>query len=157
MIQTGEKLDLQFTVKVVEAGAVREVRFADLLTRRTIVSVYMKNRTPGCDRQVDSLIAQADEFDRAGFNLVAVSRDTCGSHQRYMAAKAIPFVLASDPDDRFAKAAGILVQKSMYGRTFTGPLRSAFVLDRDGTVRAIVEKVDTAKHAEQLHAVIRSL
>ena len=138
------------------AGVVREVRFAELLTRPTIVSVYMKNKTPSCDRQNDELVAHAGEFDRAGYNLIALSRDTCGSHARYAAAKNIAYVLASDPEDRFARAADAIIEKSMYGRTFLGPARAAFVLERDGTVRAIVQKIDPARHAEQLWAAMKS-
>jgi thioredoxin-dependent peroxiredoxin len=157
VIAPGQKLDVRFRLKVLCDGVVNEIAFADLLTRRTIVSVYMKNNTPSCDRQNDSLAAHAREFDRAGYNLIALSRDTCGSHSRYAAKRKIGYVLASDPEDRFARSANSLVEKTMYGRTFTGPARAAFVLDRDGTVLAVVEKVDTADHAAQLKALLKTL
>lgn len=157
MITTGQKLKLGFKVKVVQDDEEKEVGFKELLTRPTIVSVYMKNNTPGCDRQNDSLAEHATEFDRAGFNLVAVSRDTCGSHRKYAAKKGIRYVLVSDPEDRFARATDSIVEKSMYGRTFTGPQRAAYVLDRDGTVLAIAEKVDTKDHAAQLTALLAAL
>lgn len=157
MISPGAKLDLNFPVRTVRDGVTSEVAFRDLLVRRTLVSVYMKNNTPSCDRQAASLAAHAGEFDRLGFDVIAVSRDTCGSHKRYAAAKEIPFTLVSDPEDRFARAADSLVQKSMYGRQFVGPARAAFLLERDGTVLAVAEKVDTADHAAQLHALIKSL
>lgn len=89
--------------------------------------------------------------------MIALSRDTCGSHGRYAAAKSIPYPLVSDPSDQFARAADVLVTKSMYGRSFVGPSRSAFVLDRKGTVLAVVEKVDSARHGEQLLQVIKGL
>src|SRR5436190_16338540 len=130
MIAPGEKLDVGFKLKVVQGGAVKEMEFRDLLTRRTIVSVYMKNNTPTCDRQAASLAACAAELDRAGFNIVAVSRDTAGSHTRYAAAKNISYPLVSDPEDTFARAAGSLVSKSMYGRSFVGPARAAFSIER---------------------------
>ncbi len=157
VITPGEKLDLGFHVGVVRDGVAAAVAFAELLTRRTIVSVYMKNNTPSCDRQNDALIAVAAELDRAGFNLIALSRDTCRAHVRYAAAKGIGYILASDPEDRFARAAGSLVEKSMYGRTFIGPARAAFVLARDGTVLAVAGKVDTAEHAAQLKELIKPL
>lgn len=157
VIAPGAKLPLDFQLKVVRDGRTEEVAFADLLTRRTIVSVYMKNKTPSCDRQNDSLVAHAAEFDAAGYNLVALSRDTCGSHTRYAAAKGIRYVLASDPEDRFARATDSIVEKSMYGRTFRGPARAAYVLDRDGTVLGVVEKVAPAGHAEQLRALLQTL
>jgi peroxiredoxin Q/BCP len=154
VIAPGRKLDLDFSLKVVRQGAIEVVRFTDLLTRPTVVSVYMKNRTPSCDRQNDSLVAISDVLDQTGFNLVAVSRDTAGSHQRYAAARRISHVLASDPLDQFAIATDSLVQKSMYGRTFTGPVRAAYLLGLDGTVLGLVEKVRPADHAEQLNELI---
>jgi len=157
MISKGKKLRARFKLKIVQDGAVREVVFADLLTRRTIVSVYMKNNTGSCDKQNDSLAAHAVEFDRAGYNLVALSRDTSGSHLKYAVKKKISYVLASDPGDLFAQAADSIVEKSMYGKTYQGPARAAFVLDQDGTVLAVAEKVDTADHAAQLRALIAGL
>lgn len=157
MISPGKRLKTTFKLKIVQEGAEREVTFAELLTRRTIVSVYMKNNTGSCDKQNDSLVAHAGEFARAGYNLVAVSRDTVGSHLNYAGKKKISYVLASDPGDLFAKAADSVVEKSMYGKTYLGPARAAFVLDKDGTVLAVAEKVDTADHAAQLRALIAGL
>ena len=150
-------MDTHFQLKVFRDGKSETVKFSNLLTRPTIVSVYMRNNTPGCDRQNDSLAAHAAEFDRAGYNLIALSRDTGGSHAKYAAKKKISYTLASDPEDLFAKAADAVVEKSMYGRSFTGPARAAFVLDRNGTVLAVVPKVDTADHAAQLRTLIATL
>lgn len=157
MIIPGQKLKLSFKLKVVEGDEEKEIAFKQLLTRRTVVSVYMKNNTPGCDRQNESLVGAADELDRAGCNLIALSRDTCGSHRKYAAKKGIRYVLASDPEDLFAQATDSVVEKSMYGRTFSGPQRAAYVLDPDGTVLAVIEKVDTKDHAAQLRAVLANL
>lgn len=158
MIQTGQTIDLSVPLKIVQNDAERAVTLGELLAGRpAIVSVYMKNNTPGCDRQVDSLVAHADEFDRLGYTLVALSRDTCGSHRKYAVKKSVPFVLASDPDDAFARAVDAIVEKSMYGRTYEGPARSAFVLAGDGRVLAVVPKVDTKDHAAQLRAVLAEL
>lgn len=156
MIAVGEKLELDFPVKVVAGGVAKEVRFRELLQRRTVVSVHMKNNTPSCDRQVAALATEAEALEREGCDVIAVSRDTCGAHARYAKAKGIGFTLVSDPEDRLARAADSLVEKAMYGRTFVGPARVVFVLEADGTVRAI-EKVDTARHGEQVRALIKSL
>ncbi len=157
MIQPGQKIDTRLSLKVFRNGREEEVTLQDLLVRPAIVSVYMRNNTPGCDRQNDGLAAHAAEFDRAGYTLIALSRDTCGSHAKYAAKKGITYPLVSDPDDRFAKAADAIVEKSMYGRKFTGPARAAFVLAPDGTVLAVIPKVDTADHAGQLWEVVKKL
>lgn len=150
MIAVGARLLLDFPVKVVRGGSVGVVAFRELLTRPTIVSVYMRNRTPSCDRQNDALAAVAGELDRLGVGLVAVSRDTAGSHRRYADEKRISYVLASDPEDRFAAAADAIVEKTMYGRSFRGPARAAFLLSREGVLLAAPVKVEPAGHADQL-------
>jgi len=157
MILPGKKLKTNFKLTVVVAGEAKEMAFKNLLTRRTIVSVYMKNNTGSCDKQNDSLAAHAAEFAKAGYNLVAISRDTPASHLKYAVKKKIAYTLASDPGDLFAKAADSVVEKSMYGKTYFGPARAAFVLDTDGTVLAVAQKVDTADHAAQLKALIAGL
>lgn len=157
MIQPGKKLKTDFKLKIVRDGREEEVAFKSLLDRPVIVSVYMKNNTGSCDKQNDSLAAHAAEFDRLGYNLVAVSRDTCGSHLKYAAKKNIAYILASDPEDRFARAADAIVEKSMYGRTYEGPARAAFVIGTDGKVLAVAEKVDTKDHAGQLKALLATL
>jgi peroxiredoxin Q/BCP len=150
MVAPGQKIDLRFPVKVIRNGVAKEMTFADLLTRRTVVSVYMKNNTGTCDRQNESLVAHVKAIDRAACDLIAVSRDTAGSQLRYAAKKQIGYPLVSDPKDHFARATDSLVQKSMYGRTFIGPARAAYLIDPDGTVLALVPKVEADQHATQV-------
>lgn len=157
MVETGKKINTDFSLKVVQDGEEKEVKFSDLLDRKTIVSVYMKNNTSSCDRQTLSLAENADWFDKNGVNLVAISKDGCKSHARYAEKQGINYTLASDPDYLFAEATDSLVEKKMYGKTFTAPSRSAFVIDTDGTILATVEKIDTKAHAEELKALIESL
>jgi peroxiredoxin Q/BCP len=157
VIKPGQRLDLDFPVTAVVGGERRAVRFRELLQRRTIVSVHMKNNTPGCERQTSALAEHAAAFAGAGYDLMAVSRDSAGSQQRLAARKGMMFAVVSDPEDRFAQAAGSLVAKMLYGRRYVGPARAAFVIERDGTVLAVVEKVDTADHAGQLRRVIEAI
>lgn len=157
MVAPGDALDLSFTLKVVQGGTVKEMAFKDLLTKPTVVSVYMKNKTPGCDRQNDSLVTIAAALERAGVGIIALSRDTSGSHLRYAASKGITYALVSDPTDQFARATDSLVQKSMYGRTFVGPARAAYLLDAQGRVLGVVGKVDPATHAAQVNELIKPL
>ena len=154
MVRPGDTLELDFPVKVVRDSIVHEVRFKDLLGRRTIVSVHMKNNTPSCDRQVASLVGSAAEFAEAGYEVLGLSRDTAGSHARYAAAKGISFPLVSDPTDQFARAADSLVQKTMYGRQFVAPARAIFVLERDGRVLAVAEKADTTNTPAQVRTLL---
>lgn len=157
MIETGTKIDTGFTLDVVKDGEKKTVTFDDLLDRPAIVSVYMRNNTSGCDKQNASLAEHADWFDREGFNLIAISKDSCGSHRKYANKLGISYTLASDPDYRFAKATDSMKEKQMFGNRYQAPSRSAYVIDTDGTVLDIIEKVNTKEHADELRELAGNL
>lgn len=157
MIEAGTKIDTDFTVDIVKDGEDKTVTFKELLDRPTIVSVYMRNNTSGCDKQNKSLAEHADWFDKHGYNLIAISKDSSGSHKNYAEKLDINYVLASDPDYKFAKATDSIVEKQMFGNKYEAPSRSAYVIDTDGTVKAIIEKVNTKDHASELKEVIKNL
>jgi peroxiredoxin Q/BCP len=157
MISEGEKINTDFTIRIVEDGEEKEVTFNDLLDKPVIVSVYMRNNTSGCDKQNKSLAEHSDYFDRQGYRLIALSKDTCNSHKNYAEKLGINYILASDPDYKFAKAVDSIVEKNMFGNTFEAPSRSAYIIDTDGTVRSVIEKVDTKNHADQLKQVVESI
>lgn len=157
MITTGDKIDLNFDVDVVQNGEQRALNFKELTDRPSVVSVYMKNNTSGCDKQNRSLAEHADWFDKKGYNLIAISKDTCGSHKRYAEKLEASYTLVSDPDYKFARATDSIVEKKMFGKTFAGPSRSAYVIDSDGTILGVIKKVNTKAHAEELKELIESL
>lgn len=157
MIATGSKIDTKFSIKVVQGGEEKEVNFSDLLNKRTIVSVYMKNNTSSCDKQNESLAEHSDWFAENGYNLITISKDSCGSHKKYAEKKGINYTLASDPEYKFSAATDSIVEKKMYGKTYEGPSRSAFVIDKDGTILGVIEKINAKEHAAELKELISTL
>lgn len=157
MIETGTKIDTDFTLDIVKNGEEQTVKFDELLDRPTIVSVYMKNNTSGCDKQNTSLADDANWFDEQGYNLVALSKDSLDSHKKYAEKMGIKYTLASDPDYKFAKATDSIVDKNMFGNKYKAPSRSAYIIDTDGTVKAIIKKINTKDHADELKQVIENL
>lgn len=157
MIEKGEQIDTDFTLDIVKDGEEQTIPFGDLLERPTIVSVYMRNNTSGCDKQNKSLAEHADWFDEQGYNVVAVSKDSCGSHKNYAEKLDIDYILASDPDYKFAEATDSIVEKQMFGNKYEAPTRSAYVIDTDGTVMGIIKKINTKDHAAELKELIRNL
>lgn len=157
MTDIGEEIDLDFHVQAIINGEKRDVRFGDLLGEWTVVSVYMRNNTSGCDRQNRSLAAEQEWFRERGVTLIAISKDGCRSHQRYAEKHGIDYILVSDPDHRFAEATNSVIEKKMYGKTFEGPSRSAWLLDRNGVLRGRIEKIDTKDHAGEVQSLVESV
>ena len=150
MVKVGDKLDLAFEVKAVVEGELWSGPFSDLIRRPTVVSVYMKNNTGSCDAQTLQLRDCCRQLAARGYGLIALSKDSVGSHRKYAAKAGLAFPLVSDPEHVFAKATDSLVEKRMYGRTFFGPTRSAYLVDPSGVVLGVVEKIDAKRHGEQL-------
>ncbi|MDZ7772811.1 MAG: redoxin domain-containing protein [Balneolaceae bacterium] len=157
MIETGERIDTDFELDVVEGGEHRTLSFGELLDRPTVVSVYMKNNTSSCDRQVASLAGESGWFDERGYNLVALSKNGWRSHRNYAEKMNVDFVLASDPDYLFAEATDSVVEKQMFGNSYEAPSRSAWVIGTDGTVLGRIANVNTKEHAAELKELIGGL
>lgn len=156
MISPGHTLDLSFSVRAMVAGENWEGPFAALLTRPTLVSVYMRNNTGSCDKQSQQMQHAAPALDSMGYGLIGLSKDTPGSHLKYAGKLGLDFPLVSDPGHLFAQATESLVEKKMYGKTFHGPTRSAYLIDLDCKVLALIEKIDSADHARQLLDLVAS-
>lgn len=154
MIPLRSTPDLSFLVNALIDGRKTKVTFRDLIRGTTVVTVYMRNNTRVCDAQNQNLADHADAFAKKGVSIIAVGKDTCASHEKYARKLGIPYILVSDPDMLFAKATDSLVEKSMYGKKYMGPTRSAFVFDAGGRVTGIIEKVDAENHAAELLALI---
>jgi peroxiredoxin Q/BCP len=154
MVTPSSLLDLSFVVDAVENGEVRRVPFKDLLGAKTLVSVYMRNNTGSCDKQINSLAQGAAAWQAKGVTVIGVSRDKASSHVKYAQKQGVAFVLVSDPDDLFSQAADAIVEKSMYGKKYLGPARAAYLLNRKGAVLKLIEKVDPAQHGEQIEALL---
>lgn len=157
MVKEGTKIGTNFELDIVKDGIQERKSFSELLDRPAVVSVYLKNNTGNCDMQNESLAEHSAEFDKLGYNLVAISKDSCKSHIRYARKFGINYILASDPDNLFAKETDSIVEKNMFGLKYKGPSRSAFIIGTDGTVNGVIEKIDPGNHAQEIIDKIRAL
>jgi thioredoxin-dependent peroxiredoxin len=150
MLPPGKKPNLKFEVEALVDGKVVKGPFADLIAGSTVVSVWMRNNTSACDRQSAELGKAEKAVLKAGYRIIGVSRDGCGSHAKYAAKHGYRYTLVADPDDRFSRAVDALVEKSMYGRKYVGPARAAYVLDGKGKLVGVIPKVEAASHGRQV-------
>ncbi|HAT59147.1 MAG TPA: peroxiredoxin [Opitutae bacterium] len=157
MRSTGDQLELDFDVNVAEHESKRRVILSDLIVRPTVISVYMRNNTGSCDKQMISLAREWDKIRSIGFDVLGLSKDSVGSHMKYQAKHSIGFSLVSDPEHQFAKAAGSLVEKKMYGKAFWGPTRSAYILDENAILLEILVKVNPDNHGEQILELLKGI
>lgn len=114
---------------------------------------YPKDDTPGCTVQACALRDDwASLSSKAA--IFGVSIDSPDRHRKFIRKFQLPFPLIADGENLLARAYGVWVEKSMYGKTFMGTERSSFLIGADGKIRAILSKVKPAGHLDQLLAVL---
>jgi peroxiredoxin Q/BCP len=85
-----------------------------------------------------------------GYEVLGVSPDNAAKHQKFIAKYELPFSLIADTDHAVAEAYGVWVEKSMYGRKYMGIARTTFLIDENGVISDIIEKVNTKAHTAQI-------
>ena len=157
MHKIGKKPKLSFEIEAVFKEKVENVPFSELIEGPTVVSVYMRNNTSACDKQTCALSKDLQVIVRKGFKVIAVSRDKSSSHLKYAQKNGIKYTLVSDPEDKFSKALDAIVEKSMYGKKYFGPLRAAYLFDGDGILKCVIPKIEPTEHGQQILAEIKHL
>ncbi|MCF8285046.1 MAG: thioredoxin-dependent thiol peroxidase [Sphingobacteriales bacterium] len=126
------------------------ISLSDFKGKKLIVFFYPKDNTPGCTAEVCSLRDNYALLQKNGFELLGISVDDEKSHQKFITKHSLPFPLLADTDQKVVNAFGVWVEKSMYGRTYMGTARKTFIIDEEGKISNIIEKVDTKDHANQI-------
>jgi peroxiredoxin Q/BCP len=111
---------------------------------------YPKDNTPGCTTEACELRDRQPELHRRGAVVLGVSPDSIESHQKFKGKYSLPFALLSDPDHSVAEVYGAWGEKKMYGKTYEGILRTTFIIDEDGNIEQVFEKVKPKGHGDQI-------
>lgn len=125
----------------------------DLKGSKTIVYFYPKDDTPGCTVEACEFRDQMPRFE--GAQVIGVSPDSPKSHQKFIAKFGLNFRLLSDKDHSLAEAAGVWVEKSMYGKKYMGVARTTFLLDEHGKVARVWESVKPQGHATEVLTALK--
>lgn len=131
-----------------------QVSLADYRGRKVIVYFYPKDDTPGCTKEACQFNDNLQAFEQAGVPVLGVSPDDGGSHQRFRDKYGLRFPLLSDTDHQVAETYGAWGEQSRYGRTFTGVIRSTFLVDEEGSVGRAWYNVKADGHAAKVLAEI---
>ncbi len=123
---------------------------ASLRGGRVVLYFYPKDNTPGCTLEAKSLRDGRDELAAMGFTIVGVSPDSVKSHQNFCAKHSLNFALIADQDKSVAQAYGVWGEKQFMGRTVVGIRRTTFIIDPEGRIEKIFEKVNTKDHWHQI-------
>lgn len=122
----------------------------DFKGKKLILYFYPKDNTAGCTAEACNLNDHYNLLTEKGYDVVGVSPDSPGSHQKFIAKYNLAFHLIADTEKEILQAYGVWAEKSMYGRKYMGVLRTTFLIDEKGIIEKIITKVNTKNHTDQI-------
>ena len=128
----------------------KTISLADFKGKKLVLYFYPKDDTSGCTAQACNLRDNLPALKNAGYEVVGVSVDDEKSHQKFISKFGLNFPLIADTDHQLVQAYDVWKEKSMYGRKYMGTVRTTFLIDENGIITDIIEKVKTDAHAAQI-------
>jgi thioredoxin-dependent peroxiredoxin len=126
------------------------ITLSGLKGKKVIIYFYPKDNTPGCTTQACNLKDNYDALLAKGYVVLGVSIDNAKSHQKFIDKYELPFDLLVDTEKELVEKYGVWVEKSMYGKQYMGTARVTFVIDENGIITDVIDKVVTKDHAAQI-------
>lgn len=115
---------------------------------KTVIFFYPKDDTTGCTQEACEFRDGLPSFE--GVRVIGVSPDPVKSHRKFATKHDLPYTLLADPEQTLLQAVGVWVEKSMYGKKYMGVERTTVLLDEEGKVLKVWNKVKPARHAEEV-------
>ncbi len=128
----------------------KTVSLSDFKGKNVILYFYPKDDTPGCTAEACSFRDNYQSLAGHGFEVIGVSTDDEKSHKKFETKYSLPFPLIADTDKHIVEAYGVWVEKNMYGKKYMGTARKTFIINPDGNISNIIDKVDTKNSSQQV-------
>jgi len=128
------------------------INLSDYSGKNLVVFFYPRANTPGCTAEACNLRDNYKELQDAGYELLGVSEDSQKKQANFRNKYEFPFPLLADEDHTVINAFGVWGPKKFMGKEYEGIHRMTFVVNGDGKVSKVIEKVKTKDHAAQLLA-----
>jgi peroxiredoxin Q/BCP len=128
----------------------KPVRLADLTGQWVVLYFYPKDNTSGCTTEACNFSDNIVTFENISAIVLGVSPDSVKSHRNFADKHDLKITLLSDPEHKVLEQYGVWQKKKMYGREYYGVVRSTFLIDPDGKIAYIWEKVKVAGHVDEV-------
>ena len=137
---------------VTDTGAT--VKLADFRGKRVVLYFYPKDDTPGCTTQSCGFRDAYPVIEEKNAVVLGVSPDGVTSHQKFKTKFDLPFTLLVDEDHAISEAYGVWQEKTNYGKTYMGIIRSHFIIDEQGNIADAQIKVSPTESVERALAAL---
>ena len=132
------------------------VSLSDFLGKKVVLYFYPKDNTPGCTRQACAFALRNKEIENKNAVVIGISKDSVNSHLNFATKHNLPFVLLSDSDLSAIQAYGVWQEKKLYGKVSMGVVRTTFLIDEQGIIKAVMPKVKPDTNADEILALLEN-
>jgi thioredoxin-dependent peroxiredoxin len=126
------------------------VSLSDYKGKKLVLYFYPQDNTPTCTVEACNLRDNYKRFQKEGYEILGVSPDSAKKHTNFIKKHELPFSLLVDEDLSIIKAYGVWGEKTTFGKTYDGVLRTTFVIDEKGIIEKIIDKVESKVHTTQI-------
>ncbi len=125
-------------------------KLSDYRGKPVVLYFYPKDDTPGCTKEACSFRDNFIQFKRAGIEVLGVSVDDSKSHLKFKEKYELPFTLLADTEKKVVKEYGVWTEKMNYGKKYWGTARTTFLIDKNGNIIHVFERVKPEDHAAEV-------
>jgi peroxiredoxin Q/BCP len=133
----------------------KTVSLSDYKGKNVILYFYPKDDTPGCTAESCDFRDNYQSLLSKGYEVIGVSTDDEKSHKKFETKYSLPFTLIADNEKQIVEAYGVWVEKNMYGKQYMGTARTTFIIDGDGIIVHLINKVDTKNSSQQVLDLVK--
>ncbi len=128
----------------------KTISLSDYKGKDVILYFYPQDNTPTCTNEACNYRDNYQSLASKGFEVIGVSPDNEKSHKKFETKFSLPFTLVADTDRSIVEAYGLWAEKTTFGRTYMGVLRTTFVIDKKGVIKKIIDKVESKRASQQV-------
>ena len=128
----------------------KDISLSDYVGQKVILYFYPKDNTSGCTLEAKAFRDHLADFQKLGYVILGVSRDSVRKHCNFRDKNELNFPLLSDAEEKVVQLYDVLKEKSMYGKKYMGIERSTFLIDENGILTKEYRKVKAASHVAEL-------
>lgn len=126
------------------------IKLSDFYGKKIVIFFYPRANTPGCTAQACNLGDNYIEFKKRGYEIIGVSADNQKSQKNFSNKYSLPFNLCCDENKEIINDYGVWGLKKFRGNEYMGIIRTTFIIDKEGKIEEIIEKVKTKEHSLQI-------
>ena len=133
----------------------KKVSFKDFIGKKVVLYFYPKDNTSGCTKEACNFRDEFPKFKKSDAVIIGISPDSVNSHKKFAEKYNLPFTLLSDEDKKVLVKYEVWKEKSMYGRKYMGVERTTYVIDENGKIKKIFNKVKVDGHNKEVMEALK--